>query len=64
MVVLHDLNLAAQYSDRIIVLKDGKLQADGKPWEAITTEMIERVYGHKTLIQAHPMYDFPVVYAA
>ena len=64
VVVLHDLNLAAQYSDRIIVLKDGKLQADGKPWEAITTEMIERVYGHKTLIQAHPMYDFPVVYAA
>jgi iron complex transport system ATP-binding protein len=64
VVVLHDLNLAAQYSDRIIVLKDGKLQADGKPWEAITTEMIERVYGHKTLIQTHPMYDFPVVYAA
>ena len=64
VVVLHDLNLAAQYSDRIIVLKDGKLQADGKPWEAITTEMIEHVYGHKTLIQTHPMYDFPVVYAA
>ncbi|WP_122034938.1 heme ABC transporter ATP-binding protein [Aliivibrio sp. EL58] len=64
VVVLHDLNLAAQYSDRVIVLKDGKLQADGRPWEAITTEMIEDVYGHKTLIQAHPMYDFPVVYAA
>lgn len=64
IVVLHDLNLAAQYSDRIIVLQDGKLQADGKPWEAITAEMIENVYGHKTLIQAHPMYDFPVVYAA
>lgn len=64
VVVLHDLNLAAQYSDRVIVLKDGKLQADGRPWEAITAEMIEDVYGHKTLIQAHPMYDFPVVYAA
>lgn len=64
VVVLHDLNLAAQYSDRVIVLKDGKLQTDGKPWEAITAEMIEDVYGHKTLIQAHPMYDFPVVYAA
>jgi iron complex transport system ATP-binding protein len=64
VVVLHDLNLAAQYSDRVIVLKDGKLQADGAPWETITTGMIENVYGHKTLIQAHPMYDFPVVYAA
>lgn len=64
VVVLHDLNLAAQYSDRVIVLKDGKLQADGRPWEAITAEMIEDVYGHNTLIQAHPMHDFPVVYAA
>ncbi|MGR6861626.1 heme ABC transporter ATP-binding protein [Aliivibrio salmonicida] len=64
VVVLHDLNLAAQYSDRVIVLKDGKLQVDGTPWEAITIEMIKDVYGHKTMIQAHPMYDFPVVYAA
>ena len=29
VVVLHDLNLAAQYSDRVIVLNDRKLQADG-----------------------------------
>ncbi|MDD9194753.1 heme ABC transporter ATP-binding protein [Aliivibrio sp. S3MY1] len=64
IVVLHDLNLAAQYSDRVIVLKDGKLQVDGKPWQAITAKMIEDVYGHKTLIQIHPMYDFPVVHAA
>mgnify|MGYP001029070230 CR=1 FL=1 len=48
IVVLHDLNLAAQYSDRVIVLQDGKLQADGTPWEAITSEMIENGYGHKT----------------
>ncbi|GLR74325.1 heme ABC transporter ATP-binding protein [Aliivibrio sifiae] len=64
IVVLHDLNLAAQYSDRVIVLKDGKLQADGKPWEAITAEMIEKVYGYKTLIQSHPTLDIPVVFAA
>ncbi|MUH95027.1 heme ABC transporter ATP-binding protein [Aliivibrio fischeri] len=64
IVVLHDLNLAAQYSDRVIVLQDGKLQADGAPWEAITSEMIENVYGHKTLVQAHPTLNFPVVFAA
>lgn len=64
IVVLHDLNLAAQYSDRVIVLQDGKLQADGAPWEAITAEMIENVYGHKTLVQAHPTLNFPVVFAA
>lgn len=64
VVELHDLNLAAQYSDRVIVLKDGKLQVDGTPWEAITIDIIKDVYGHKTMIQAHPMYKFPVVYAA
>lgn len=63
IIVMHDLNLAAQYSDRVIVLKDGKLQADGTPWEAITPQMIERVYGHHTLVQSHPTLDFPTVYA-
>ncbi|OCH21944.1 heme ABC transporter ATP-binding protein [Aliivibrio logei] len=64
IIVLHDLNLAAQYSDRVIVLQDGTLQADGTPWEAITPTMIEHVYGHKTFVQAHPTLNFPVVYAA
>lgn len=64
IVVLHDLNLAAQYSDRVIVLQDGKLQVDGTPWKAITSEMIEKVYGHTTLVQPHPTLDIPVVFAA
>ncbi|WP_375322351.1 heme ABC transporter ATP-binding protein [Aliivibrio logei] len=64
IVVLHDLNLAAQYSDRVIVLQDGKLQIDGTPWKAITPEMIEKVYGHTTLVQPHPTLDIPVVFAA
>ncbi|MCG7496637.1 heme ABC transporter ATP-binding protein [Vibrio sp. Of7-15] len=64
IVVLHDLNLAAQYSDRLIVLKGGKIQADGKPWDALTESMIQNVYGHKTLVTKHPIDDYPVVYAA
>lgn len=64
IVVLHDLNLAAQYSDCLIVLKDGKIQADGKPWDALTESMIQKVYGHKTLVTKHPINDYPVVYAA
>lgn len=63
IVVLHDLNLAAQYSDRVLVLNDGNIQADGTPWSALTTSMLNQVYGQDTLIAKHPKYDYPVVYA-
>ncbi|WP_019616093.1 heme ABC transporter ATP-binding protein [Psychromonas ossibalaenae] len=64
IVVLHDLNLAAQYSDRIIVLNEGKIQADGTPWQALNETMIKAVYGQQTLVSKHPQADYPVVYAA
>lgn len=64
IIVLHDLNLAAQYSDRVLVLAEGEIKADGAPWDALTSEMIEQVYGQKTLIVKHPTSDYPVVHAA
>ncbi len=45
VVALHDLNLAFTYSDRIVVLNQGKLYATGKPEEVLTPEMIRDVYG-------------------
>ena len=44
VVALHDLNLAAQYADRLVVLDKGKLQAYGPPAEVITAELIQRLY--------------------
>ena len=64
VVVLHDLNLAAQYSDRLVVLHDGKLVCDDSPWQALTSDMIESVYGYQSTIGKHPSLDFPVVYPA
>lgn len=60
IVVLHDLNLAAQYADRIILLKEGIICADGRPESVLTTENIRHVYGYdSTIIQAdnlaHPI---------
>jgi iron complex transport system ATP-binding protein len=63
IIVLHDLNLAAQYSDRVLILNKGKIQADGSPWEALTVEKIGQVYQHKVHILKHPSADYPVVYA-
>ncbi|RTZ18207.1 heme ABC transporter ATP-binding protein [Vibrio aquaticus] len=64
VVVLHDLNLAAQYSDRLIVLHNGKLVCDASPYQALTSEMIEHVYGYASTIGEHPSLGFPVVYPA
>ena len=45
IMVLHDINQAAQYSDRLLVLKRGKLQYDGVPEEVLCHEMFQRVFG-------------------
>jgi iron complex transport system ATP-binding protein len=64
IVVLHDLNLAAQYSDRLVVLKNGQLVCDGTPWEALKPEMIEDVYGYRSIVEKHPTMSFPQVHPA
>ncbi len=47
VIVLHDLNLASQYCDRLILLKEGTIHKEGSPQEVITTANIEDVYGCK-----------------
>jgi iron complex transport system ATP-binding protein len=45
VVALHDLNLAALYCDRLLVLADGRAVAEGTPGEVLTPALIEQVYG-------------------
>ena len=45
IMVLHDINQAIYFSDRIIGLKDGHVAAEGIPDEMITTECIRELYG-------------------
>ncbi|NQZ92004.1 MAG: heme ABC transporter ATP-binding protein [Moritella sp.] len=61
IVVLHDLNLAAQYADRLVIINEGKIQADGNPWEALTRKIISHVYGWPVNISKHPTDDYPVI---
>ncbi len=45
VTVTHDLNLALHFSDRVMVLDDGRIAADGPPAEVLNTETIGRVFG-------------------
>ncbi|MEU6205099.1 ABC transporter ATP-binding protein [Micromonospora musae] len=48
VVTLHDLNLAAQYCDRLVLLHAGRVVAAGTPGEVLTTSRIEQVYRVRT----------------
>ncbi|HEX7351161.1 ABC transporter ATP-binding protein [Brachybacterium sp.] len=44
LVVLHDLNLAARYCDRVVVLENGRIRADGPPSEVLDEALVGEVY--------------------
>lgn len=48
VMVLHDLNHASTYSDKICMLKDGEIRVFGKPQDVFTMELIRSVYGVDT----------------
>ncbi|MCD1295707.1 ABC transporter ATP-binding protein [Methanocella sp. CWC-04] len=49
IIALHDLNLAFNYSDRVVMLRGGKIFAQGKPGDVLTPENIKEVYDVDTL---------------
>lgn len=61
LVVLHDLNLAAQYGDRIAVLKEGRLAAVGEPRGVLEPALIAEAFGLPVRVIAHPELDCPLV---
>jgi iron complex transport system ATP-binding protein len=44
LIVTHELNLAARYADRVILLADGVVQAVGTPQDVLTGEVLSRVF--------------------
>ena len=63
-VVLHDLNLAALWADRILLLHQGHLVAQGTPQEVIQQPVIHRWYGADVRLGQHPDNAAPQVYLA
>jgi iron complex transport system ATP-binding protein len=59
VMVSHDLNLAAMYADRILLLNQGKIFQLGSPKEVLTYENLEQVYDCTCLVDSSPLGDYP-----
>lgn len=57
ITVLHDLNMAAAYCDRIVVLQDGRIHIQGSPADALTPDTIRNVFGVSATVVSHPEDD-------
>ncbi|MGW1773283.1 ABC transporter ATP-binding protein [Streptomyces sp. NPDC002104] len=61
VMVLHDLNLAARYSDNLIVMKAGSVLAQGHPREVLTAELLQEAFGLRAMVIDDPVGDRPLV---
>jgi iron complex transport system ATP-binding protein len=61
VLVLHDLNQAARYSDRLIAMRDGKILATGPPSEVITEELVHEIFGLRSKVVTDEVTGTPHV---
>jgi iron complex transport system ATP-binding protein len=61
VAVLHDLNHACRFADRIVAMKQGRIVAQGVPGDVITSELVEQVYGLACRIIPDPETGTPLV---
>ncbi len=52
IIVLHDINQAAAYADRIIAMRDGRIASDGTPGEVLTVDTLAAVFGYRMQVTA------------
>jgi iron complex transport system ATP-binding protein len=55
IIITHDLNLASEFADEIILLKNGRIAAKGKPEKVLTEENLLKVFGVKVLLDENPL---------
>jgi iron complex transport system ATP-binding protein len=61
LMAIHDLNLVAQYADRVALLVKGRLWAHGTPADVLTPENLIEVYQVPLNVVPHPIYGTPLV---
>lgn len=61
LVVLHDLNIAAQFADRLLLLNKGKIELFDVPQNVLTQERIASVYQYPCTLTNHPITQQPII---
>jgi iron complex transport system ATP-binding protein len=59
LVVTHDINLAAEFSNHILLMKDGRSVAFGEPDQVLTPELLQELFAVRVLVDAHPITGAP-----
>jgi iron complex transport system ATP-binding protein len=61
LAIVHDLTVAAQYCDRLIMLDHGQIVREGHPSDVIQADVLASVYGTQATVFPHPKTGLPVV---
>jgi iron complex transport system ATP-binding protein len=61
LAAMHDMNLAALWFDRILLLDEGRIAADGAPPAVLRPDLIERVFRNPVAVLSHPTEGVPLV---
>lgn len=64
LMVIHDLNLASEYCDQLILVNQGKIHIQGTPQEVLTFQTIEEVYKTVVVTQNNPLSGKPAIFLA
>jgi iron complex transport system ATP-binding protein len=59
VIVTHDLNLAAEFADQIILLSRGRVVAAGSPRDVLTPQALQTIFNLRVLVDAHPVSGAP-----
>jgi cobalamin transport system ATP-binding protein len=59
VMVSHDINLAAMYADRVLLMKEGEIVSIGTPWEVLTFQTLENAYECTILVDESPLGHYP-----
>ncbi|MFI5776437.1 ABC transporter ATP-binding protein [Nocardia sp. NPDC051570] len=61
VMVLHDLNLAIRYSDRLVVMRAGRIIAQGAPADVIDATLLREVFGLRAEVHTDPVSGRPMI---
>lgn len=61
VMVLHDLNLAARYADKLVAMRGGRIVAQGPPAEVLTEPLLDEIFGLSAKVMEDPVSGTPLV---